>query len=588
MKTCFLITARLKSTRLPKKLLLEVCGKPLLAHMIDRIKEARLIDEIVVCTSTNSEDDPLCDLASVENVSYFRGDEEDVVKRLYDASLKFEADYILNITGDCPFVDPVYIDRIVEVNQTIKADLVRALELPHGAYAYGVYPSAIKTILDIKSSKDSEVWTPYFTDTNLFSVYDLPIDNPHHRRSHLRMTLDYPEDLKFFEAVFSHLYNVERVFSLDEILELLKNNPEIVALNDHCSLPYKKRWTRQSVIGLKPRCEVNSAVIVGCGSIGKRHIKNLSSLGITEITALRTFHGYTKALPEEYNVIEVGDIDSLKKVSPDIAIISNPTSLHIETARTLLQYVKGVFIEKPLAASLDGVSEFIDEVYDRGIVSFVGYNLEFHPAICTIRDLITSGSFGTPMIFQCQVGQWLPDWHPYEEYKDAYYARKSLGGGAMLTLNHELHLAESLIGPSQSVGCFLPHTDLLEVDVETVADLMIKHVSGAVSQVHLDFIQKPSHRVGVLSCERGRVNYDLSANQVFASSGDSKAPRLVWEDPLYDINDSYVGEMKKFLEYVREGRMRHEFDVCRAKRDMEVVEAAFESHKLGRFVQLTS
>jgi spore coat polysaccharide biosynthesis protein SpsF len=199
--------------------------------MLDRLKLAKRVDRIVVCTSTNSQDDRLVDLAVAEGVDYFRGDEDDVVDRLTKAATAFDVDFILSITADCPFSDPGYADLIVAAYEKTNADLIRALELPHGAYSYGVKADAFRRVLEIKDEKNSEVWSRYFTDTDIFQVYDLPIDNPVHRQPNLRMTLDYPEDLEFFRKIFACLYVPGKVFGLDEILQLLRDDPEIVEIN---------------------------------------------------------------------------------------------------------------------------------------------------------------------------------------------------------------------------------------------------------------------------------------------------------------------------------------------------------------------
>ena len=115
MKTAFLITARLKSTRLPRKILLPVKGKPLLVHMLDRIKNAQNIDKIIICTSINSEDDPLEEIAKEENVFCFRGSEDDVLSRLYEASYKYKLDFFVNKAADGPMVDPFFIDKAIKI-----------------------------------------------------------------------------------------------------------------------------------------------------------------------------------------------------------------------------------------------------------------------------------------------------------------------------------------------------------------------------------------------------------------------------------------------------------------------------------------
>ena len=551
--------------------------------MLDRLKLAKRVDQIIVCTSTNPQDDPLIELAEAEGVAAFRGDEDDVVKRLSDAATAFNLDYILSITADCPFSDPGYADRIVEAYLQTNADLIRALTLPHGAFSYGVKPEAFRKIVETKDQTNTEVWGRYFTDTDLFEVYDLPIENELHRQPNLRMTLDYPADLEFFRAVFAQLYRPGTVFTLDEILHFLRDHPEVVAINRDCAAPFLKRWLSQSSIKLKPRYEVKRAVVIGCGSIGQRHIRNLRSLGITDIFALRTRQGACQELDASLAVKEIGDWSELSDLGAEVAIISNPTSLHLETIERCLPHVRGLFIEKPLAASLAGVAELLQQIKQRRIVSFVGYNLQFHPAVKALQKFLANDAVGKPLLFQCQVGQWIEDWHPNEDYRNAYFARQDLGGGVLLTLIHEIHLAMELLGAADKVACLLPPFEALPVDVEVVADLMIKHSSNAVSQIHLDMIQRPAHRRGVISCERGSISYDLIANSVTA---DDTEKSTIYADPDYDVNAAYVEEMGMFLSCVREGIVRHEYDAMRATQSLAIAATALEAARTNSFVEI--
>ena len=359
-------------------------------------------------------------------------------------------------------------------------------------------------------------------------------------------------------------------------------------INRHCEALYEKRATKQSAIRLKPRHTVQRVAVLGCGSIGQRHIRNLRSLGITDIVALRSRQGHFKKLDPGLGVREVQDWQGLIDSQPDAAIISNPTNLHLETAARLVPHVRGLFIEKPLSPSLDGVKTLLEQVNAHKVISFVGFNLQFHAAVRVIQELLESDRLGRPLVLQCQVGQWLPDWHPYEDYRKAYYARQDLGGGVALTLIHEVHLALELLGPAQAVSCLLPSSDLLSLDVDVIADMMVQHASGAVSQIHLDYIQRPVHRCGVVSCERGWISYDLVMPKVVVQFEDDPLPRLLWEEPDYDSNQPYIDEMRTFLRYVSEGRVRHEFDVWQATRSLAVVEAAFASARSGRLSDLPS
>jgi len=230
MKIGFLITARLKSTRLPKKLLLKINGREIIRHMIDRLKISKLLNNIIICTSDNPQDKPLLRIAKEEGIDYFLGDKEDVILRLYNAAKEFRLDYALNITADCPLV---------------ATELIRCLDLPHGFYSYGLKIDAMKKVCEIKKANDTEVWGRYFTDTGLFNVVDLDIPKKYIRKDY-RLTLDYPDDFEFFKKIFEHFGENTYKTPISEIIKYLDRNPQIVEINKHCEEMYNKRIKEQN------------------------------------------------------------------------------------------------------------------------------------------------------------------------------------------------------------------------------------------------------------------------------------------------------------------------------------------------------
>ena len=245
MKIGFLITARLKSTRLPKKLILKLNGRDVIRHMIDRLKLSSILDSIIICTSNNPQDEPLIKIAIDEGIDYFLGDEDDVILRLYNASKEFRLDYAINLTADCPLVSFEYIKKIVEKYKETNADLIRCLDLPHGFYSYGLKIDAMRKVCEIKKSRETEVWGRYFTDIGLFNIVDLEIPKKYIRRDY-RLTLDYPDDFKFFQKIFKHFGEDTYKTSMSEIIKYLDKNPKIVEINRHCEEMYKKRWEKQN------------------------------------------------------------------------------------------------------------------------------------------------------------------------------------------------------------------------------------------------------------------------------------------------------------------------------------------------------
>ena len=248
MNIGFLVTARLKSERLPLKILKSIKGKPLLSHMINRIKLSKYVNKIIVCTSKKRQDDKIEKLCKDEKINCYRGHAEDVLLRLYEASKKFNLDYIVNITADCPLVEPYYIDQICKTYKKKKFDLIRAFDLPHGSFSYGIKIPALKKIINIKSTSNTAAWEKYFTDTGLFKIHDLKIKNKLHIKPGLRMTLDYPEDLEFLKKIFNALYDKNKNFDLTNIIKLLDKEPDLLKINMKCVNKWKKKYNQESKI----------------------------------------------------------------------------------------------------------------------------------------------------------------------------------------------------------------------------------------------------------------------------------------------------------------------------------------------------
>ncbi len=232
MKTAVLITARLKSERLPRKVLLPIHGKPMISHMIDRLKTSRRADRIILCTSPLPEDNPLVDIAQKEGIEYFRGHPEDVLRRLTDAARWFEVDLVINCTADNPFVDAVYLDRLADFHLEEENDYSFTEGLPWGTFGWTLSTSAMERACLIKDETDTEVWGGYFTETGLFRWGILRAD-PDDYQPDLRLTVDTPEDFELVTRIFDELYRPGEVFSLQQIIELCRRRPDLTAINAH-------------------------------------------------------------------------------------------------------------------------------------------------------------------------------------------------------------------------------------------------------------------------------------------------------------------------------------------------------------------
>jgi spore coat polysaccharide biosynthesis protein SpsF len=199
--------------------------------MLDRLRLAQRPQEVIICTSHLAQDDELENIAVRESVQCFRGHPDDVLLRLTDAARQFSVDTVVNCTADNPFVDPVYIDRLVDFHVDHRYDYSKCEGLPFGAFAYVLSYQSMVRACEMKAETDTEVWGSYFTDTGRFSWGVMQVNDPSVRWPELRLTVDTPEDFELVTRIFNELYQPGRVFPLSAIVDLCRRRPDLVAIN---------------------------------------------------------------------------------------------------------------------------------------------------------------------------------------------------------------------------------------------------------------------------------------------------------------------------------------------------------------------
>lgn len=230
MKIGFLITARLKSSRLPLKLLRNLNGKSVVERVIERAKKVSYINEIVLCTSTNAQDRPLVDTALKNDIYYYLGSEEDVLKRLTDAASFFEMDCFVNITGENPLFAIEYANIIADNLRTGKYDFVYLEGLPIGCACYGLNAKALEVVCQVKKEIDTEIWGFLINQPDIFRVKKITVKKEYQLFDELRITTDYIEDYLMIQKIFSH-FPSDKIISYFEVVTLLKEQPEIFKIN---------------------------------------------------------------------------------------------------------------------------------------------------------------------------------------------------------------------------------------------------------------------------------------------------------------------------------------------------------------------
>ena len=245
METAAFIPVRLSSTRLPSKALLKICSKPCIQYLIERIKEIRDLDGIVLCTTKNSIDDKIVEFAKKMNVNVFRGSEKDVLDRFKNAALKFQVQNIVNIDGDDILCEPEFIKKTANELKKNQVDYVSWKNMPLGTTPIGIKTSALVTVCNQKITRNTETgWGKFFTETGLFKVKILTSDDPELIDPNIRLTLDYPEDFKLFEQI---LVNLKEPFNLKDIVNFLHSRKDIQDLNKEVREIYWENFKKKSV-----------------------------------------------------------------------------------------------------------------------------------------------------------------------------------------------------------------------------------------------------------------------------------------------------------------------------------------------------
>jgi predicted dehydrogenase len=232
-------------------------------------------------------------------------------------------------------------------------------------------------------------------------------------------------------------------------------------------------------------------LIAGFGSIGRRHFRNLINIGERDIVFYRTQHSTLPADELAGFPVET-DIQKALAHKPNAVIIANPTAMHLEIAIPAAQAGCHLLIEKPISHNLSRLDKLRSTLEKGKGKVLVGFQYRFHPTLQKITSLIHDGAIDEPLSVVAHWGEYLPNWHPWEDYRLSYSARSKLGGGVVLTLCHPLDYLRWLFGEVDSLFALTSKSSKLEVDVEDVAQIGLQFKSGKIGALHLNYFQQPA------------------------------------------------------------------------------------------------
>lgn len=292
-------------------------------------------------------------------------------------------------------------------------------------------------------------------------------------------------------------------------------------------------------------------LIAGFGSAGRRHFRNLRSLGYREFVFLRSGIGVL-------NDSEIADFPSTRSLEvalrykPKIAVVATPSATHLEITLAAAEAGCDLYIEKPIGHELKNVDELLAAIRKRQLVAMVGCQFRFHPLLADLRAMMRRGLLGSIAGAAAEYGEYLPGWHPWEDHRNSYSARRELGGGAILTLIHPLDYLFHLFGDWRRVQALVGRVPSLGTPAgEDWSDINVEFVNGVVAHVHVDYVQRPAtHRLSVVG-DRGRAICDFEAGDLrcWPAQGEMIVRRI---PDGFERNTMFLNAMHHFLSCVQD------------------------------------
>jgi predicted dehydrogenase len=319
-------------------------------------------------------------------------------------------------------------------------------------------------------------------------------------------------------------------------------------------------------------------LVLGCGSIGERHIRNLLSEACdSEIDVFDPQEERVKTVSEKYHVKPAG-LEAADS-QYDCVFVCTPPNSHLELATRAAKAGSSVFIEKPLSFSMHGLQALRDAIDEKKVLAFVAYNFRFNRGINMVKEIVSAKKFGKALHVSAYFGQYLPDWRPWQNYAKSYTARKELGGGIIHDGSHEIDYLVWIFGIPRAIQAQFAFTDTLAVDTEAIADVMVEF-EKTVGLIHLDFLRREYRRSLEILCEDSVIQWSLSEDTIRTFDPASKS----WSSHKLneDVNQMYLEEIRHVLTCIRETKKSSVIDIENGISTLRISDAIHRSGVEGR------
>ena len=323
-------------------------------------------------------------------------------------------------------------------------------------------------------------------------------------------------------------------------------------------------------------------LVVGYGSIGKRHVNNLLSIPNIEII-ICTKRKNLKLANKRIKIFN--SLQRALKEKPNIGFVTNETSKHVQIANDLSKQGLDLFLEKPLSNSIIGIKTLEKIVEKKDLVTQMGCNFRFHPCIIKIKKIIDEGSIGKIIVAHVESGSYLPDWHPYEDYRMGYAANDHLGGGIVLTCIHEIDYLYWFFGDVKEVFSITGKFSDLEVTSDDMSSIILKFKNNIITELHLDYFQRPDFKSCKIKGTKGTIYWDSDKNEVKVFLLNENKWKTIMKLKEFQRNQLFVDELKHFLKCVKTHKSTIN-DIQQGIQTLKISLAIKKSSKLKRMVKI--
>ena len=331
---------------------------------------------------------------------------------------------------------------------------------------------------------------------------------------------------------------------------------------------------------------MNSILIVGMGSIGRRHARVFRAAGVSHIAGADLREDRLQQAREEVGLDETGSdfAAMLAANSFDAVLVTLPTAFHTPVALAAARAGCHLFIEKPVAADQQGLDEVEAVVAEKRLIAYTAYCYRFAPSAERMKEIVESGTLGQILCARLKISNYLPNWHPWEDYRDFYMAKLEQGGGARLDESHGIDLLRWLFGDVESVFALVDKVSDLEIDADDLTSMTLRFANGTVGEAHFDLLGRTPRVDMELIGSEGTLLWDRISGRIDVFSAETKE----WTHEDFGV-DSFVScydrQAAHFIDVVRKGHAPRT-DLADGRKTLAVLEAALESSDSDRLVRL--